>query len=168
MLVASSTGNRSTLNDAIDLRTAAYAGLALRLALGAIMIAHALMKVFVFTMPGTAAFFASKGFPGWSAYPVTVMELVGGLLLVTGLGARWAAAALVPVMLGALLVHLPNGWAFTAAGGGWEYVAFLIVALVAQTLLGNGAFALRLPTPARGPTGAVAGSTTFTGGVAVR
>jgi putative oxidoreductase len=39
-------------------------------------------------------------------------------------------------------VHWANGWSFTAAGGGWEYVAFLIVALVAQALLGDGALAV--------------------------
>ena len=72
-------------------------------------------------------------------------------MLVTGIYARAVAAALVPVMLGALVVHLPNGWMFTAPGGGWEYVAFLVVALTAQVLLGDGAFAL-LPTrlPASG------------------
>ena len=31
---------------------------------------------------------------------------------------------------------------FTNAGGGWEYVAFLLVALGAQALLGSGAYAL--------------------------
>ena len=49
------------------------------------------------------------------------------------------AALLVPVLAGAFLVHWPNGWSFTAPGGGWEYVAFLLIALVAQILLGDGA-----------------------------
>jgi putative oxidoreductase len=39
-------------------------------------------------------------------------------------------------------VHWPNGWSFTATGGGWEYVAVLIGALGVQALLGDGAFAL--------------------------
>jgi putative oxidoreductase len=45
-------------------------------------------------------------------------------------------------MFGALSVHLPNGWMFTNSGGGWEYVAFLIVALVAQAFAGAGAFSI--------------------------
>ena len=34
---------------------------------------------------------------------------------------------------------------FSAPGGGWEFPAFWAVALVAQALMGPGAFALRLP-----------------------
>lgn len=65
-------------------------------------------------------------------------------MLIFGFYTRYAAAALVPVMLGALTVHWENGWSFTAPNGGWEYVAFLIVALLTQALLGDGAHALRL------------------------
>jgi putative oxidoreductase len=54
--------------------------------------------------------------------------------------------ALIPVLVGALLVHAPNGWLFTVANGGWEYPAFLIVAAVTVALGGDGAFALRPTT----------------------
>jgi putative oxidoreductase len=128
---------------AVDPHLAPYGVTALRVALGGVMLAHGLAKLLVFTLPGAAAFFAAHGFPGWTAYPVTLLEIVGGALLVVGVYARLIAAALIPVMLGALLVHLPNGWMFSAPGGGWEYVAFLVVALTAQALLGDGAFALR-------------------------
>jgi putative oxidoreductase len=121
-----------------------YGALVLRVALGTVMIAHSLLKLLVFTLPGTSAFFAAHGFPGWSAYIVFPMELLGGLMLLLGIAVRPVAAALIPVMLGALLVHLPNGWAFTAPHGGWEYVAFIIAALAAQCLLGAGAFAVRV------------------------
>ena len=49
---------------------AAYAALVLRIALGTMFIAHALLKVMVFTPEGTVGFFASLGVPGWFAYPV--------------------------------------------------------------------------------------------------
>jgi len=130
-------------------KLSAYAALVLRLALAAVMIAHAMAKLLLFTLPGTAAFFAAHGFPGWSAYPVFALELLGGLLLALGFAARPVAALLIPVMLGALLVHLPNGWMFTAPNGGWEYPAFLIAALAAQFLLGNGALALASAACAR-------------------
>ena len=120
----------------------AFGPTVLRAGLGTVMVAHALQKLFVFTLPGTAAFFESVGFPGWSAYPVFLAELAGGALLLAGVGSRWVSAALIPVMAGALLVHLPNGWTFSSTGGGWEYPAFLIVALAAQTLLGDGALSL--------------------------
>jgi putative oxidoreductase len=122
--------------------TAPYAALVLRAALGAVFIAHALLKLLVFTLPGTAQFFAAHGFPGWTAYPVFVMELIGGTLLIAGVYTRVVALALLPILAGAITVHWPNGWSFAAAGGGWEFVAFLIAALGAQALLGDGAFAL--------------------------
>lgn len=115
----------------------------LRVSLGAMWIAHALLKLLVFTLPGTAQFFDSVGFPGFLAYPVFAVELLGGLMLVLGVYARQAALALVPVMLAAMSVHLGNGWVFTSPGGGWEYPLFLAVASVALWLLGDGAWALR-------------------------
>ena len=115
-----------------------YGAATLRVALGLVMFAHAAAKYFLFPLPGTATFFAQHGFPGWTAYPVFLVETVGGVLLVLGWQTRWVAVALLPVMIGALLVHAPNGWMFTAQDGGWEYPGFLILALVAQALLGNG------------------------------
>lgn len=115
-------------------RGAELALLLVRVALGAIFVAHALLKLLGYGLPATAEFFASVGYPGWSAYPVFVIELIGGIALVAGVRVRLAGLALVPVMLGALLVHAPNGWRFDASGGGWEYVAFLIVALIAQAV----------------------------------
>lgn len=125
----------------IDL-TAPYAAFLLRLTLGVVFVAHALFKVLVLTMPGTAAFFADQGFPGWTAYPVTAVELVGGIALLTGVYTRLAALALIPVMLGAITVHWQNGWYFGAPNGGWEYIAVLIAALLTQAGLGSGHFAL--------------------------
>lgn len=119
-----------------------FAPTALRLALGAVFLAHAYAKAAVFTFPGTAAYFASHGFPGWTAYPVFALELLGGLALLAGFQVRVVSLALVPVMLGALIPHLAHGWMFSNPGGGWEYVAFLLVALGAQALLGSGALAL--------------------------
>ncbi len=87
----------------IDARTAPYAALTLRLALGAMFIAHALLKVFVFTVPGTVQFFESLGLPGTLAYVTIGAELVGGVMLVLGIGTRWAAALLIPVLAGSHL-----------------------------------------------------------------
>ncbi|MBX9754241.1 MAG: DoxX family protein [Pseudomonadaceae bacterium] len=115
----------------------------LRTALGMVWVAHALLKLFVFTLPGTAQFFQSVGFPGWMAYPVFAAELGGGLALILGVYARQVSLLLVPVMAAAAWVHLPNGWVHTSPGGGWEYPVFLAITSVALWLLGDGAFALR-------------------------
>lgn len=123
--------------------SAAWGIALLRVSLGVMWIAHALLKLFVFTLPGTAQFFISIGFPGFLAYPVFAVELLGGLALLLGLYARQAALALVPVMAVAAWVHVPNGWVHTSPGGGWEYPVFLIVASIVLWLLGDGAVALK-------------------------
>jgi putative oxidoreductase len=125
--------------------TSEYGALILRLALGAMYLAHGLLKVFVFTLPGTAAFFASQGFPAWTAYVVVAAEILAGIALIVGFQVRLVAIAGLPILFGALLVHLPNGWVFSAPNGGWEFPAFLIVASVAQALIGAGAYAVSLP-----------------------
>jgi putative oxidoreductase len=125
-----------------DVRNAPYAALVLRVGLGSMLLAHGLLKVIVFTIPGTIGFFEKVGFPGALAYYVIAAEVIGGLMLIVGLYARWAALAALPVLLGAITVHFGNGWQFTAPNGGWEFPAFWAVALVAQALIGNGAYAL--------------------------
>jgi len=115
----------------------------LRVSLGIMWIAHALLKLMVFTLPGTAQFFDSVGLPGVLAYPVFIAEAVGGMALILGICARQVALALVPIMAVATGVHLPNGWVHTSPGGGWEYPAFLIAASVALWLLGDGAAAIK-------------------------
>jgi putative oxidoreductase len=136
----------------IQQQTAPYAALVLRVALGVMFIAHALLKVIVFTVPGTVQFFQSVGLPGILAYVTIAIELVAGVLLLAGFFTRWVALATVPVLLGAAWVHVPNGWVFSAQGGGWEYPVFLAVAAVVQFLLGDGAYALTVrqaPLPVR-------------------
>lgn len=114
------------------------APLLLRLGLGAVFLAHSYAKLAVFTLPGTVAFFEANGLPGWTVYPVLAIELLGGVCLIAGFHVRLAALALIPVMLGALVPHASNGWLFSNPGGGWEYVALLLVALTVQVLLGRG------------------------------
>ena len=115
----------------------------LRISLGTMWIAHALLKWFVFSLDGAAQFFVSVGFPGFLAYPVFAAELLGGIALVLGVYARQVSLALVPVMLAAAWVHVPNGWVHTSKGGGWEYPVFLAVASLALWLLGDGACRLK-------------------------
>jgi putative oxidoreductase len=110
----------------------------LRLALGSMWISHALLKLLVFTLPGTGHFFESVGLPGWMAYPVFAAELLGGLAMLFGFYARHVALGLLPILVVATVVHLPNGWVFTNQGGGWEYPAFLCVASIVLWLLGDG------------------------------
>jgi len=123
--------------------TAPYGALILRTALGIMFIAHALLKILVFTPAGTVGFFASIGMPGWFAYPTMGAELIGGILLVVGYQTRFVSLALIPVLIGSIvLVHGSSGWLFSSEGGGWEYPMFLIAASFAQAALGDGAYSL--------------------------
>ena len=124
------------------------AALVLRVSLGVLFVAHALLKYFVFTLPGTAQFFTSLGLPGVLAYVTFAAELVGGILLLLGIATRAVALGLIPILLGATWAHAGNGWVFSAPNGGWEYPAFWTLMLVVQALLGNGALALRGSAPA--------------------
>lgn len=121
-----------------------YAAFLLRVTMGIFFLVHAGLKIFVFTLPGTVGFFASLGVPGFLAYPVILLEVVGGIALVLGVYGRWLALPLALDLLGAIvLVHGPAGFFFTNPHGGWEYLALWIVGLVAVFLLGDGAFALK-------------------------
>lgn len=133
----------------IDNRTAPYAGLLLRLSLGTMLVAHGLLlKVFTFGIAGTAGYFASIGYPAYFAYLVIVGEIGGGLALILGIQTRAIALLMLPILVGATLQHAGKGWLFNAAGGGWEFPAFWTVTLVVQALLGDGAYALRIPSAA--------------------
>jgi putative oxidoreductase len=128
----------------IDSRTAPYAAALLRAALGALFLAHAGLKLFVFTPAGTAQFFVSLGLPGALAYLVIAAEIIGGVALIAGLYSRIAAVALIPILLGAIVtVHGSAGFFFTNPHGGWEFPALWIVGLIAVALLGDGAYALK-------------------------
>ena len=126
----------------IDIRTAPYAALLLRLTLGIMFVAHGLMKVLVFTPAGTVGFFASLGIPAAFAWLTMAAELGGGLLLLLGVQTRWIAVLQLRVLLGAWVVHSGNGWGFSNPNGGWEYPAFLALAQIVLILLGDGKFAL--------------------------
>jgi putative oxidoreductase len=120
-----------------------YAAFLLRVALGAMFLAHSIiLKLFVFTLPGTAGFFQSLGLPGWTAYATFAAEAVGGALLILGVQSRWVALALLPILAGATWAHAGNGWMFGYPNGGWEYPLYLSLLGVVQVLLGDGAFAL--------------------------
>lgn len=137
----------------IDNRTAPYAALLLRISLGVLLLAHGLLlKVMTFTIPGTAAYFQSIGYPAVFAYLVILGEIGGGIALILGVCTRTISLLLLPIMIGATIQHLPNGWLFSAAKGGWEFPAFWTMMLIVQALLGPGAFAWR---PAFLPSGSL-------------
>lgn len=117
----------------------------LRLALGCMWLSHAWLKFGIFTMAGFTQFLAAQQLPTALAWPVVLAEAGGGLLILLGVGGRWVSLALLPILLGALAVHAPNGWVFSAPNGGWEYPLFLAAMSGVHALLGDGRWAVGAP-----------------------
>ena len=132
----------------VDSSTGPLAVLLLRVCLAILFIAHAMLKVKVYTIPGAVKYFQSLGLPGWLTYVTIAAELGGAACLLLGIWPRYVALALVPLIAGTIVtVHGKNGWLFSNKDGGWEYPAFWAAALVILFLLGDGT-AVLLPSPA--------------------
>ena len=105
--------------------------LILRLAVGAIMVAHGYKKLFGGGVHSIAASIMSWGWPWWLAYTVTYLEFVGGVLLIAGLITRLLALGYTIEMAMAIgKVHLHNG---LTGPGGFEFplaVAAITFALI--------------------------------------
>lgn len=115
----------------------------LRISLGIVLLAHASLKIFVFTLPGTVGFFASIGLPPIAAYLTVFGELAGGIALLLGTYTRLTALLSIPILIGATWAHSGNGWVFNNEGGGWEFPAFLAVVALVVAIQGAGSFAIR-------------------------
>ena len=135
------------------------AALVLRVSTGVLFLAHAGLKLFVFTPAGTAGFFESIGFPGPLAYLVIAAELIGGIALILGVWTRWVSLALVPVLLGSIYApHGAAGFFFSNEGGGWEFPAFWAIALIVQACSAMAPTPSGAAGPDRQPSPAAAGS----------
>jgi putative oxidoreductase len=120
-----------------------YGALITRLSLGGILLSHGLLKVLVFTIPGTVGYFASLGLPATAAYLTIFAEIAGGTAILLGLYTRLASLLSIPLLLGAFWAHAGNGWVFSSEGGGWEFPLMLVVLAVSVAIQGGGPFALR-------------------------
>jgi putative oxidoreductase len=124
-----------------------WADVFLRLALGAVFIAHGAQKLFgAFGGNGlsaTAEGFDKMGFhPGlfWATL-VAIVEFFGGVCVLVGLLTRWAALLLAITMAVAVIkVHLSHG--FFAANRGYEYPLTLCLVALALLLIGPGKLSL--------------------------
>lgn len=132
--------NNTALDNLLNPETGAFI---LRVSLGTVLLAHSVyLKLMVFTLPGTAQFFASIGLPASLAYFVFAAEAIAGFALLLGVRTRIFSALIIPVLLGATWAHASNGWLFSNAGGGWEYPLILSLMALAQLGLGDGRYAI--------------------------
>jgi putative oxidoreductase len=114
----------------------------LRVMVGIVFLAHGGQKVFVYGFSGVQGPFGQMGIPMPTVMGpfVALLELVGGLLLVVGVGTRWVSILLAIEMAVAVLkVHLSHGFFLP---GGFEYALMMFAASCAVALEGPGAAAL--------------------------
>ena len=93
--------------------------LILRVILGLIFAVHGVVK-FQDGIGSTVGWFDSINIPGFLAYGVASLELVGGIMLIIGLATRIVAGLLVLLMAGAIItvkfaVGFINGYEFDLA-----------------------------------------------------
>ena len=115
----------------------------LRVVTGIVFLVHGYQKLFQFGFHGVAGMFGHFGIPlpMISAVIVTLVEFVGGILLITGLATRIAAGLnAVDMTVAILAVHLKNGF---SAPMGYEHPFTLWGACICLLLAGGGALSVK-------------------------
>ncbi|MGJ9384422.1 DoxX family protein [Salipaludibacillus sp. CF4.18] len=111
--------------------------LLLRVVLGIVFLAHGSDK-FLGGIENTVGWFDSVGVPGFLAYVVATIELVGGIALILGIGTRIVSVLLALILIGAIIrVQLAVGFL-----GGYAYDLVLLIVSVHLLLNGSKLFSL--------------------------
>ncbi|KAB7704244.1 DoxX family membrane protein [Bacillus aerolatus] len=111
--------------------------LLLRIMLGLVFLANGVAK-FQGGIGNTAGWFESIGIPGFLAYAVGIVELVGGIAIILGLGTRIVSLLFGLIMIGAIFtVKLPDGFL-----NGYVYDLVLLVIAIHMVLNGSKLYSL--------------------------
>ncbi len=128
----------------IDQRVAPYAALVLRLSLAGFFFAHVYRKFAIIGFDNWWNRLGRDGYADWMLYYTLVAESAGAVMLLLGIYTRYVSLFALPV-----LVAVTHYWAirkgFWFGDGGAEFPLAWTFMLVAQALLGDGAYALRVP-----------------------
>lgn len=115
----------------------------LRIVVGVVFFAHGYQKLFKMGFHGGAAMFGHFGIPlpAVADVVVTLVEFLGGILLITGLATRIPAALLaIDMLVAVLVVHLKHG---LMGPMGAELPLTLLAASFCLALSGGGTAALK-------------------------
>jgi putative oxidoreductase len=107
-----------------------FGALLLRVTLGMIFFVHGIVK-FQSGIDNIAGWFSSIGLPGFMAYAVALLETIGGIALIIGLGTRIVSALFGILMIGAIIkVKLAVGFLGNGQMAGWEFdLALLVISI---------------------------------------
>ncbi|MCM3728389.1 DoxX family protein [Neobacillus cucumis] len=102
----------------------------LRVTLGALFLIHGIVK-FQGGIENIVGWFDSIGLPGFMAYGVAFLEIIGGIAIIIGLATRFFAALFALMMIGATIkVKLSVGLLGNGQMAGYELdLAFLAIAI---------------------------------------
>jgi putative oxidoreductase len=117
--------------------------LAARLLLGVVMFAHGWQKMMINGIGRTTDGFEKMSIPLaiLSASFVTVVEFVGGALLIVGALTTVVSGLMLFIMIGAaVFVHIPKG-IFVSAGG-WELVGVIAAGMLVLAARGPGRYSV--------------------------
>jgi putative oxidoreductase len=131
--------------------------LALRLIVGFVMLYAGWQKLFNFGVGSFGEALAMEGvpLPGLFAWGVTLLELVGGALIIIGLLARPIAALLaIDMAVAILLVSHELGFMSPTGKAGMEINLLLIGGLLAILFAGSGSLSVDRALEGRGRAGA--------------
>ena len=129
----------------IDNRTAPYAALVLRLSMSFLFFAHIYRKFAIIGFDNWwSRLVAKDGYADWMLYYTLAAESAGAVLLLLGIYTRYVSLFALPV-----LIAVTHYWAvrkgFWFGDGGAEFPLAWTLMLVGQLLLGDGAYAVRVP-----------------------
>lgn len=109
----------------------------IRLALALVFITHGFVKLQ--DMGSTVGFFASLGLPAFLAWLVALLEFVGGIMILIGLGTGVVGILLSLVMVGAIyLVKFQAGFL-----AGYAFDLVLLLSLLSLVFTGSGDYSVR-------------------------
>jgi putative oxidoreductase len=128
----------------IDTRTVPYAALFLRLSLSFLFFAHIYRKFAIIGFDSWWSGLIKQGYADWMLSYTLVAEFAGAILLLLGIYSRYVSVIAMPVMI-ALVYHWATRKGFWFGDGGAEFVLAWLMMLIAQVLLGDGAYAVRVP-----------------------
>jgi len=114
----------------------------LRVILGLTFFIHGVSK-FQGGIGNTVGFFESLGILGFSAYVVAIIELIGGIMLILGIGTRIVSGLFVVIMLGAIFtVKLSAGFLGDGQMAGYELELALLAMAIFLAIANSTSFSL--------------------------
>lgn len=102
----------------------------MRVVMGILFLAHGINK-FQTGLGNVEGWFVSLGLPGFMAYGVAILELVGGIMLIVGLFTRYVSALFTIMLIGAIVTtKLSAGLLGNGQGAGYELdLSFMLVTI---------------------------------------